>query len=81
MKAFFAIIAGSLIMASAPALSVPTEAGKSKSDETSSAKKKSGPANTKYCLNYEAPTGSHISQRECKTRAQWAAEGVDIDKV
>jgi hypothetical protein len=80
MKAFFAVIASGLIMASAPAGSATGGAGKSAADGQSGATTKRS-ANTKYCLDYEAFTGSRISKRECKTKAEWAAEGVNVDKL
>lgn len=80
MKAFLAVIASGLITASAPAVSAPAVAGKSAANASSSATKKIS-ANAKYCLDYEALTGSRISKRECKTKAEWAAEGINIDKL
>jgi hypothetical protein len=42
-----------------------------------SAKAKRG-ANTKYCFT-SGVTGSRIEKQVCKTRAEWAREGVDVD--
>ena len=37
-------------------------------------------AQTKYCISYEDVTGSRTSGgKVCRTRAQWAADGVDVD--
>ena len=36
---------------------------------------------TKYCIEVEASTGSRISKMECRTRADWAQLGVDVDEV
>jgi len=33
----------------------------------------------KYCIKVEAFTGSRISKNECKSKADWAREGVDVD--
>jgi hypothetical protein len=33
-----------------------------------------------YCIVMEPFTGSRTSKTECKTREQWAREGVDVDK-
>jgi len=33
----------------------------------------------KYCIKVEAFTGSRISKSECKSKADWAREGVDVD--
>jgi hypothetical protein len=34
---------------------------------------------TKYCLAYDDTTGSRIRKTECRTKAEWANEGIDID--
>lgn len=36
---------------------------------------------TKYCIEVEATTGSRISKMECRTRADWAQLGVDVDEA
>lgn len=36
---------------------------------------------TKYCIQVEAATGSRINKIECRTRAEWAQLGVDVDQV
>jgi hypothetical protein len=36
--------------------------------------------NTKYCIDPDA-TGTRIHLRQCKTRAEWAKAGVDIDQA
>jgi hypothetical protein len=35
----------------------------------------------KYCVIVEPFTGSRVSKTECKTREQWAREGVDVDAL
>ena len=39
-----------------------------------------GTAATRYCMKVEAPTNSRIETIECWTRAEWADQGVDVDK-
>lgn len=39
-----------------------------------------GNAETRYCMRVEAMTGSRIEAVRCWTRAQWAEQGVDIDR-
>ena len=34
----------------------------------------------KYCMRVEAATGSLVETVRCWTRAQWAEQGVDVDK-
>ena len=59
---------------------------------TAAADRKSAPANenriatekgkqTKYCLAYEKTTGSRIERTECRTKAEWAEEGIDLDDL
>ena len=35
----------------------------------------------KYCLYYDNVVGSRVRTQECKTKAEWAKERVDIDKM
>ena len=50
--------------------------------DTSASKKPASPdAAVKYCVETEPFTGSKISKTECKTRAEWAKEGVDVDQL
>ncbi len=35
----------------------------------------------KYCLQVEPVTGSRIIRQECKTKEQWAREGVEVGKA
>lgn len=39
------------------------------------------PDQTKYCLEYENGTGSRIGHIECRTKAEWAKLGVDVDEL
>ena len=34
----------------------------------------------KYCMHVEPFTGSRIEATQCWTRAEWADQGVDVDK-
>ncbi len=36
---------------------------------------------TKYCMQVEASTGSRISKTECRTKAEWAQLGIDVDEL
>lgn len=38
-------------------------------------------AERKYCFQYHETVGTRIARSECKTKAQWALEGVDVDKL
>ena len=35
----------------------------------------------KYCFDYFLETGTRISRSECRTKAEWANVGVDVDEV
>ena len=36
----------------------------------------------KYCIQYEDYTGSRTgAKQECKTKAQWARKGVQVDRL
>lgn len=59
----------SLILATAPATADPAKTKTAAQDQT------------KYCIEVEASTGSRISKVECRTRADWAQLGVDVDEV
>lgn len=39
-----------------------------------------GTPDTRYCLHIEAITGSRLEEVKCWTRAEWAENGVDVDK-
>ena len=39
-----------------------------------------GTPKTKYCMHIEAITGSRFEELKCWTRAEWAEQGVDVDK-
>lgn len=34
----------------------------------------------RYCMRIEAITGSRLEELKCWTRAEWAEQGVDVDK-
>ena len=34
----------------------------------------------KYCLTYDATTGTRISKQECLTKKEWAERGIDLDE-
>jgi len=44
-------------------------------------KKAAAQDQTKYCMQVEASTGSRIIRTQCRTRADWANVGVDVDEA
>ena len=57
-----------LIIAASPAFSASPEPAPEAS------------ADARYCLRVDPFTGSHIERVRCWTRAEWADQGVDVDK-
>jgi hypothetical protein len=39
-----------------------------------------GTPETLYCMRIEAVTGTRLEEVKCWTRAEWAENGVDVDK-
>ena len=68
------VVAVSFIVATLPlsaASAGPTSPGPSPTDR----------ADARYCLRVEPHTGSLIETVQCWTRAEWADQGVDVDKA
>ena len=65
------IVAVSVALIAVPA----SAAGTPKSDKSAAVDQK------KYCLSYDSVVGSRVRAQECKTKAEWAKERVDIDKM
>ena len=38
-------------------------------------------AEKKYCIQYENVVGSRVNRTECKTKAEWAKERIDVDRL
>ncbi len=73
-----AAVAALGVLAGGPALA----SGKVKSDrpDTKESQAPATNAPARYCYRVEAPTGSIVGGRVCKTLDQWRAEGVDPTK-
>jgi hypothetical protein len=71
-----AVVAISMIFASTTAAGQTTSASKDPP-----AKQASQGQSVKYCVETEPFTGSKISKTECKTKAEWATEGVNVDQL
>lgn len=69
------IVLGTVLVASAPA-TAESNAGndQTKAAEAHTAKEK------KYCVK-EANTGTRLASVDCRTKAEWAREGIDIEAV
>ncbi len=63
-------------------LSPATTAGQSNPVSTDPQPKATTPEKPiKYCIDSEPFTGSNITKTECKTKAEWAKEGVNVDEL
>lgn len=69
------IVLGALSVAAAPANAEATLGN----EQTKAAASADAAKEKKYCLK-EALTGSRMTSQECKTKAEWAREGVDISE-
>jgi hypothetical protein len=65
-----ALLALALSLTAAPAVAIP---------ETQPAPP--GTETTRYCIRVKALTGSNVKTVQCWTRAEWAAQDVDVDQV
>ena len=83
-------LASALMFTAAPAVAAPApiltaDAGSaSAASPGGSSNESAKPAradNTKYCVEVEQITGSRLNMTQCKTRAEWAKEGVDVDQL
>lgn len=59
------------------AIAAPTT-GKATDTEKSAAASEKKADTKRYCIT-ETLTGSRMPQKTCNTRAEWAAQGVDLD--
>jgi hypothetical protein len=67
-----------LIAAGMALIAVPAGAQNSAAPKSG---KSTGVDQKKYCLSYDSVVGSRVRAQECKTKAEWAKERVDIDKM
>jgi hypothetical protein len=65
-------VALSMIIASAAAAAQPNAAAKKPATPDTA---------VKYCIETEPFTGSKLTKTECKTKAEWAKQGVDVDQL
>ena len=75
MRHSVAALALGTMLVAAPALAKGDSADKAGSKKSVTADQK------KYCIDYENVVGSRITKTECKTKAEWAKEQVDVDRM
>ena len=66
------VFALGMIAATSPVAATQTE-------PTPASMAPAAPPEARYCLRVEAVTGSRIETIQCETRAEWAAEEIDVD--
>ena len=72
------LIAATALIA-APGMATTTAATKAAADAPKAGR--TAAADQKYCIEYEKMTGSRVSRQECRTKKQWADEGVNVDEL
>ena len=73
-------LAASLALIAVPA-SAAAGTGETKASEAKAAKAAKASAGTKYCLAIETGVGSHIVKTECRTKAEWAKQKIDVETL
>jgi hypothetical protein len=68
------LVALSMILLAAPVSAADTAAGQKQAGNGAPAKEK------KYCVQYSDTTGTRVPVRECRTKAEWARDGVQVGK-
>lgn len=70
------------IMTIALGLAVIASPAASRTNAEQKAKQAASTADQKkYCIAYDNIVGSRVTRTECKTKAEWAKERVDVDKM
>ena len=68
------LVALSMILLAGPVSAAELEASQKQAENAVPAKEK------KYCIRYEDTTGTRVPIRECRTKADWARDGVEVGK-
>jgi hypothetical protein len=81
MRPSFSLFLAALVISSAPAFAA-TDTAANHAGATPAAQNASSSPDKKYCIaSDETTTGTKIVTRECRTKADWAKRGVDIDEL
>jgi len=68
------------VLAAAPAAAAVAPPAAAAATDAPAAAAPAGTAATRYCMKVEAVTGTRLEKIECWTRAEWSAQGVDVDR-
>jgi hypothetical protein len=82
MRLISSLIALSIVAAGTPAIaaSAANSANTAAAEKADKARAKSDNS-PRYCIKDDTVTGSRISHQACKSKAEWAREGVDVDSL
>lgn len=70
---------GAVLVASGPAAAGTNSKGADKVNASEQTGASKAAQETKYCIK-ETDTGTHLESKECRTKAEWAKEGIDIEQ-
>ncbi len=75
------IVVGPPAAARTTAAGAGDTAGAARASSASEEKAKVSPSKVRYCLLVEPSTGTRIAQRQCRTKADWLADGIDVTSL
>jgi hypothetical protein len=81
MRVYHSVLAA-FVLLSAPALAATGRTKANQPPASSQSADSASSPNHKYCVDSDGTaTDTRIHSRECKTKAEWAKRGVDIDEL
>ena len=81
MLAKFVLPALSLVAASASASAAQTDQRTPAAEPAAATTASAAAKPNRICIKYAPMIGSRIEKMECKTRQEWARDGIDIDEM
>lgn len=62
-------------------IAAPATAAGADGKENAASKSATAAQEKKYCIAYDNIVGSRVARQECRTKADWARQGVDVEKL
>lgn len=82
MRPYQHVLVAALVLSSVPTFAATHTNGAANSPTTKPAADASASADRKYCITPDASqTGSRLYTRECRTKADWAKRGVEVEET
>jgi hypothetical protein len=78
MRFLTTLMTAALVLSNGPALAAGATTTQPRPAMPAKATASAASPNVKYCVDDDA-TGTRIHGRQCKTKAEWAKAGVDVD--